>query len=61
MDVTIPDNYGSFEELSNWLRKRMPHEVHRLERWQIVMRPRDGWVIWFRNPADATLFTLLSQ
>lgn len=60
MDVDIPVNYGSFEDISYWLCKHMPHEVHRLDRWQIVNRNGD-WVIWFRNPADATLFTLLQS
>lgn len=59
MDVEIPDNYRSLDHLANWLRKHIPHEVHRLNRWEIVRRS-DDYYIWFRNPADATLFALLS-
>lgn len=60
MDVDIPENYGSLETLANWLRKNIPHQIHRLDRWAIVGRI-DGYHIWFRNPADATLFTLKWQ
>ena len=58
MDVAIPDNYISFESFTNWLRKNIPHERHRLDRWQLVAR-KDAYYLWFRDPADATLFSLM--
>jgi len=58
MDVAIPNNCSDLHTLVNWLRKHMPHEMHRLDRWQLVNRP-DAYYIWFRNPADATMFGLL--
>ena len=60
--VPIPENYGSIEQLANWLSLKMPHEEHwgHAERWQIIAGRRDhSWHITFQNPSDASLFNLM--
>lgn len=62
-EVPIPENYGSLEDLANWLRVKMPHEEHwgSVARWDIISSVDGGPAQWirFQNPADATLFTLI--
>lgn len=57
--IPLPANYGSIEELSNWLKKNMPHEfdVDGGVRWAIVTGYSD-WHITFVRNHDATLFNL---
>lgn len=62
ISISIPDNYSSFEELSNWLKRRIPHEYHidGGPRWAINYSSYQ-WYISFCRPADVTLFHLLWQ
>ena len=57
--IPIPDNYGSIEELANWLQQHIPHEfaVDGGVRWKIVTGYND-WHITFVRSQDATLFNL---
>lgn len=59
--LPLPENYSSIQELSNWLKKNMPHE-HHIDggpRWRIVSAtPVEWWHISFTRPSDASLFLL---
>ena len=60
--IPIPENYGSIERLTDWLKVHIPHEFHvdGGPRWQVIAgRPPDNWYIEFARAHDITLFNLL--
>lgn len=59
--VPIPENYGSIERLTDWLKTNIPHEfdVDGGPRWVVITAP-DGWSwrIEFAREQDVTYFKL---
>lgn len=57
--IPLPVKYNSIEELSNWLKRHLPHEfdVDGSHRWYIVTG-RGDWNITFVRSQDATFFNL---
>jgi hypothetical protein len=57
--IPVPDCYGSIEELSDWLKRNIPHEfdVDGGVRWMIITGYSD-WRITFVRDSDATYFNL---
>ena len=57
--IPFPAKYKSIEELSNWLKRNLPHEfdVDGTHRWYIVTET-SKWQILFVREHDATFFNL---
>jgi hypothetical protein len=56
IEVNIPDNYGSIEELHSWLSKNF-HQT-RPNKWMIITYPGRGYCIRFYDRKDAIMFSL---